>query len=107
MFVLFFGLWAAGLYLWVASLIEIVRATDDQFRLAQTEKVTWVIVVALAGVIGALIWRFTKRSAVLAAAGRVLGPAPGWFPEPGSHALRWWDGARWTEHRHQPPSSIP
>ena len=26
-------------------------------------------------------------------------PAPGWHPDPfGRAALRWWDGARWTEH---------
>ena len=23
---------------------------------------------------------------------------PGWYPDGGGTAMRWWDGARWTEH---------
>ncbi len=29
-------------------------------------------------------------------------PTPGWYPDPaGADALRWWDGAQWTEHLQQ------
>ena len=25
-------------------------------------------------------------------------PAPGWYQQPGTHEMRFWDGANWTEH---------
>ncbi|MFN2582429.1 MAG: DUF2510 domain-containing protein [Candidatus Dormibacteria bacterium] len=30
---------------------------------------------------------------------------PGWYPEPGTGALRWWNGSMWTEHRQAPPAA--
>jgi len=102
-FVAMFGAMIAGIVFWVLKLIEVVRIPDQQFRAVGTDKSTWVIVVAVAQIVGALIWQFAKRAEVLGAAGRVPSPPPGWFPEPGSQALRWWDGSQWTEHRHVPP----
>lgn len=103
-FVATFGLMIAGVVFWVVKLVEVIRIPDYQYRAVGTDKTTWVIVVAVAQIIGALIWQFAKRTDVLAAAGRIPSPPPGWFPEPGSQALRWWDGSQWTEHRHVPPA---
>jgi hypothetical protein len=102
-FVGFFALIVAGWIFWILKIIEIVRIPEHQFRAAGTEKLTWILVVALAGAIGALIWHFAKRADILAAASRIPSPPPGWYPEPGTARLRWWDGARWTEYGHGAP----
>ena len=98
-FVLFFGLAIFGFVFWIVKIVEVVGIPDHQYRAAHTEKVTWVLIVALAGWIGGLIWQFAKRSEVLAMAGALPPPPPGWYPEPGTSVVRWWDGTRWTEHR--------
>jgi hypothetical protein len=33
-------------------------------------------------------------------------PPPGWYQDPTAPGLRWWDGARWTEHQ-QPAVALP
>jgi uncharacterized protein DUF2510 len=100
---LFFGLWIAAMVYWIVALVEVVKIPEQQFRAVGGDKLVWVLIVVLAGIIGALIWRFAKRAEVLAAAGRIPAPPPGWYPEPGSGGLRWWDGTRWTDARHLPP----
>lgn len=99
-FLVFIGLWVAAVVGWIIAIVEVSRIPDGQYRAAGAEKLTWVLVVVLTGIIGALIWYFAKRSDVLAAEGRVLPPPPGWYPEPGANGLRWWDGFRWTDARH-------
>lgn len=100
----FFGLWIAGIVFWIMSIVEIARIPDDQFRAAGSEKIAWVLIVVLAQIIGALVWRFVKRKDVLAAAGHGAAAPAGWYPEPDGGAMRWWDGYRWTEHQQpQPP----
>jgi hypothetical protein len=100
----FFGLAMLGFVFWVIKIIEVAGIPDHQFRAAHTEKLTWILIVALAGWIGALIWQFAKRDDVLAMAGTLPPPPAGWYPDPGMNGLRWWDGSRWTEHRHTPPA---
>jgi Protein of unknown function (DUF2510) len=92
----FFGLWVFVFVFWVLKIVEVARIPESQYRAARTDKLTWVLVVVIAGIIGALIWQLAKRSEVLAAAGAIPQAPPGWYPEPGTGATRWWDGNRWT-----------
>lgn len=85
---------------WIIVLVDVVKIPDHQYVAAGTEKLTWVLVVVLAGQIGAIIWYLTKRNDVKAMAGVApppMLPPPGWYPDP-EGKMRWWDGARWTEH---------
>ncbi len=87
--------------LWILAIVELVRLPEGQFRAAGTEKTTWIVVVAVLHILGAVIWFAAKRSAVKAAV--PLAPS-GWYPdpEPGAGGLRWWDGVGWSGH-HTPP----
>jgi endo-1,4-beta-mannosidase len=97
----------AGLVFWILKLVEVVGIPEHQYQAAGTDKLTWTLVVVLAGAIGALVWHFAKRTEVLQAAGRLPAAPPGWYPEAGTSGLRWWDGSRWTEHRNGPPTPPP
>jgi hypothetical protein len=103
----FFGIFAfaiAGFVFWILKLVEIAGIPDHQFRAAHTDKVMWILVVAITGWIGALIWQLARRSAVLAMAGFPPPPPAGWYPDPSAPgAMRWWDGTQWTAHQSAPP----
>jgi Protein of unknown function (DUF2510)/Phospholipase_D-nuclease N-terminal len=104
---LFLLLWAAASVYWIVAIIEVARTPDVQFRAVASDKVGWLLIVILTGIVGALIWLFAKRSAVLGAAGRAAPPPPGWYPEQAPGSYRWWDGVRWTEARHSAPPPAP
>ena len=91
---------------WILALVEVVRLPDWQFESARTSKTLWIVVIVLVGAVGALIWWLAKRRDVLAAAQRAPSAAPpGWYPEPGTSQLRWWDGSQWTDARQNPPGA--
>ena len=101
----FVAVWVLGLVFWIMKIVEITSIPDHQFKAARTEKLTWILIVVLTGWIGALIWQLAKRNDVLAMAGVSPLPPPGWYPEQGTSAMRWWDGMGWTEHRHTGPTN--
>jgi len=103
----FFALMMLGFVFWIVKIVEVAGIPDHQFRAAQTEKLTWILIIVLAGWIGALVWQLAKRDDVLRMSGLQPPPPPGWYPEAGRDGLRWWDGTRWTEYRHSPPSNTP
>ena len=98
-------LWVAALVYWIVAIVEVARIPDWRFRAVGSEKIVWLLIVILAGIIGALVWRFAKRDQVMqgAAYGGIPPPPPGWYPDGGAGTLRWWDGVRWTDARHFPP----
>ena len=101
--IVFLAIWIAAFVYWIVVIVEVAKIPDLQFRAAGSEKIVWLLIVILGGIIGSLVWRFAKRDEVFRRAGSVLPPPPGWYPEAGSGTLRWWDGVRWTDARHFPP----
>ena len=102
-FAAFFALIVGAWVLWIIKLIEVIKIPEEQYRAAGTEKTVWILVLVFAQIIGAVIWHLSKRNDVLRAAGAIPAPPPGWYPD-AAGGVRWWDGLRWTEHRHLPPS---
>ncbi len=107
-FLLIFVVAIGGNVLWIYALVEVAKVPEPAFRTTNREKTNWILVVALGGLVGALVWWFGPRQEVKAAALAVpirppysmAGPPPGWYPDPsGRPGQCWWDGAGWTGHR--------
>src|ERR1039457_7338325 len=97
---LFVAIWVAGFVVWIVVIVEVAKTPDAQFRASGSEKIVWLLIVILGGIIGSLVWRFAKRDELFRYAGSAPPPPPRWYPEAGSGTPRWWDGVRGTDARH-------
>ena len=68
LFALFWVFWlgmiafvVVAIVLWVLALVEVLRYPDAVWGYAGTDKTTWILVVVLAGWIGALVYWFSQR----------------------------------------------
>lgn len=94
---LFGAIWLAlmafavvSIVLWILSLVEVLRYPEPVWRYAGTDKTMWILVIVLAGGIGALIYWFSQRKrlkaieADLGARGLLYAPPPqpyGYYPQ--------------------------
>ena len=62
--ILFLAIWVAAVVYWIVVIVEVAKIPDLQFRAAGSEKIVWLLIVILGGVIGSLVWRFAKREGV-------------------------------------------
>jgi Phospholipase_D-nuclease N-terminal len=79
---LLFGI--AGTVLWIWAIVDVVRVTDESMFKAGN-RLIWVLIVVLAGFVGALVYLFVGRPAKVAAAPPTIsGMEPPPPPPPGS-----------------------
>lgn len=69
-FVFFLLLAVVGFAFWLWTLVDALRYSDATWKAAEQEKVLWVVLIAVLGVIGSLIYVFLPRPALRRAAGR-------------------------------------
>ena len=126
--ILWFAIIIGSLVMMIVALVDIVRRPDWQWKMAGQEKVLWLLLVILVNflAIPSLIYWFNIRKKLKTVEDRAAsghygpghmtysgwepvpfpvpisnpGMAPaGWYPDAsGQNHLRWWDGARWTDH---------
>ena len=61
--------------LWLMSLVSAVRYPDAQWQAAGQNKLVFVVIIVVLGVIGSLVYFFVARPQLLAAGGRIPPPA--------------------------------
>jgi len=82
LFALFLVFWVASLVLWIWALVDAIRVPEDRFYRAGT-KLVWVLVIVLAGGIGAIIYLVVGRpDPATRAMLRLHGPPPAVVPPP-------------------------
>ena len=124
--ILWFAIVIGSLVMMIVALVDIVRRPEWQWKLVGQEKVLWLLLVILVNILAipSLIYWFNIRKKLktveegatrgqygpghMTYAGWEPVPVPisnpgmtpaGWYPDAsGQHHLRWWDGARWTDH---------
>lgn len=57
---LWFALVIGGLIFWVLMLIDLINRSDSSFK-NKNDKIVWVVLLALTGFIGALIYYFKVK----------------------------------------------
>ena len=68
--VLITALWVGAFVFWIVVIVEVAKIPDMQFRAAGSEKIVWLLIVILAGIIGSLVWWFAKRDGRVASRGQ-------------------------------------
>ena len=94
--------------LWVWGIIDAASRPDWVFERARSSKVLWIVLIAVLGVIAAVVYLLAVRPRLISVqeSGQVLGwghggaypgtPA-GWYGDPsGRHRMRYWNGVAWT-----------
>jgi hypothetical protein len=62
--VVFLALGLACTVLWVWSLVEAVQISDDRWVAAGQSKVLWIVLIAVLGLLGSLLYAVMARPAV-------------------------------------------
>ena len=65
MILIFLGLGLGGLVLWIWTLLDCIKNESDQGN----ERIVWVVVIAVAQLIGALIYLIVRRPTRIATLG--------------------------------------
>lgn len=50
-----------GMVFWIVALVDLLKTSDAVWQAIRNDKTPWIIVVAVAGVIGALLYWFVQR----------------------------------------------